>query len=1243
MNNLTNYQRYPNSNSKKVNIKTKKIIVSNSNSNSNSSDEEKDKSNNKNKMTKTTEIISKKSIYYNNRSYRGRKVVHTSIIKKYVNKNEDETLKHIKINNNSKLENNENDKLLKKMNNQNSLVSNNNNKSNISSNINTSNYANSIKTKNLSSDSIDISQSNDGRFYLNNHKNNINDYFMKKNNVSFNDSEDKNKDSELKTKINKNNLVESTTNNHTQSNSINNNKINKNKKNNYENGNDNNSNVIININNNINQFKIYNIDSKNENYSNRVKSSDRSQPYNIFINSNFKDEKDYKNDLHNVIDNIINQKFGKNVNPKIRNNNKISKSKNKDIIQNVKETKKVNEHKINNIKTAETLKNNENEQKTVAAFDLKIDDDANKKIIKSKNNIDKLTDNEDPKAKLNNNEDSQVKFKKLDLNKINLGVKTQINSMESSEFDVSKKQHGSNAITSDKNKDSYIINETMKNNDSYSISKKSENVKTPKNDNLKKVNSKSQNKVRFNKVFIERDNNLLGLRNEIFDENNNNSQSNNLNTCSDSDKSNKSDSMNIYTNRLSKDDNLFNFSRDSLNSISSQKSLYLNDKYLKLIKKYVPYDKKLPKIRLSDNKKHLPSLLLKVDDINCLKENELGIINLTPKQKNRSSINHNNYDHTSSEEDSVENKLDLMMIKKRSNLVISNYKLLKNFNKQYKDLEDINKIKLSSKKLQKVKGNIRRTNKFEDKGVDLHVKKGNDYEQDIIFGNVRRIKSHICDLESKSSALTWIKIIDSIIFFLIIINLILGSVDMYYLSKYEIEKTQILNIPSIIQENQYIEKQNDRMYLVNFTKCFKEKKINLFLKILQFIVVFVIYIFVVLRYKYKVQRMILTNKVTIYFSFFSFKVLKSMIIEMLFLSIFAYPKTDIELISVINEVEIKYSLSCILYIISLFKVVYLFRIFGHYSMFNQTWIKIFAKSLKRAINVKYALKAQLITAPLTTIFTVYGIIWLVMSMIVFTFESTDALIINSNTNEIGSKFNKTEMDIIIKKNPLSNLSESLWFIIVTMTTLGYGDMILDSFGGKIFSLIAGTLGMLMFSLGIAFIGQYIAFDQNQNTVYMIKTNDELVKLKNSKARDLIYCLLQLNQIKREAFNMNKNLEYNDLSANNQLSVNKKEINKIFESYMKIIVNLKNVSLEFSRISIQSSIYKPPLIKTLDFLDKKSKEDKEFFSKIQKQVHVIRLKSEEIKSNDEIIGNQFKNIKNCISYLEKIMIIENQLK
>ena len=112
-----------------------------------------------------------------------------------------------------------------------------------------------------------------------------------------------------------------------------------------------------------------------------------------------------------------------------------------------------------------------------------------------------------------------------------------------------------------------------------------------------------------------------------------------------------------------------------------------------------------------------------------------------------------------------------------------------------------------------------------------------------------------------------------------------------------------------------------------------------------------------------------------------------------------------------------------------------------------------------------------------------------------------------------------------------------------------------------------------------------------------------------------------------------------IQINNELQYEKKEL---FSSCMKIIVNMKSIALEFSRISIQSSIYSPPLIKTLDFLDKKSKEDKEFFSKIQKQVHVIRLKSDDVITNDKIIGNQFKNIKKCLSYLEEIMMLEYQL-
>ena len=53
---------------------------------------------------------------------------------------------------------------------------------------------------------------------------------------------------------------------------------------------------------------------------------------------------------------------------------------------------------------------------------------------------------------------------------------------------------------------------------------------------------------------------------------------------------------------------------------------------------------------------------------------------------------------------------------------------------------------------------------------------------------------------------------------------------------------------------------------------------------------------------------------------------------------------------------------------------------------------------------------------------------------------------------------------------ITNIPEAIWWAIITITTVGYGDYVPESFPGKIIGALTLVFGVLLLSLPVAIIG-----------------------------------------------------------------------------------------------------------------------------------------------------------------------------
>ena len=97
---------------------------------------------------------------------------------------------------------------------------------------------------------------------------------------------------------------------------------------------------------------------------------------------------------------------------------------------------------------------------------------------------------------------------------------------------------------------------------------------------------------------------------------------------------------------------------------------------------------------------------------------------------------------------------------------------------------------------------------------------------------------------------------------------------------------------------------------------------------------------------------------------------------------------------------------------------------------------------------------------------------------------------------------------------MNNLFDSLWFVVSTLTTVGYGDILPTSLFGKVITLVLLIFGVLIFSAVTAAMASYF----NKKLLY---EGSEELKLIKSK---LDVTEKELIELKEEIAKLNEKLD-----------------------------------------------------------------------------------------------------------------------
>jgi hypothetical protein len=237
---------------------------------------------------------------------------------------------------------------------------------------------------------------------------------------------------------------------------------------------------------------------------------------------------------------------------------------------------------------------------------------------------------------------------------------------------------------------------------------------------------------------------------------------------------------------------------------------------------------------------------------------------------------------------------------------------------------------------------------------------------------------------------------------------------------------------------------------------------------------------------------------------FTTKLHKSYFIEFLVLSIFSPPNIDGLIEGSMLFGKFTYSLDSIILFFILFKLYYLLRLYSNFSIWTSERVQLIGAQNKLTIGTNFAIKAQIKNSPYITLAIVFAFSVGVLGCMLRIFE------FGYSENNYAYTASKNDGD----KN-FKDYKNSFWVIIITMMTVGYGDIVPNTHLGRIVALIANVLGMLLVSLLIVSLSNIVEFTAEEKKAYNLIIKHQANEKRENEARDLMVSLFKLFLIKKK--------------------------------------------------------------------------------------------------------------------------------
>ena len=218
--------------------------------------------------------------------------------------------------------------------------------------------------------------------------------------------------------------------------------------------------------------------------------------------------------------------------------------------------------------------------------------------------------------------------------------------------------------------------------------------------------------------------------------------------------------------------------------------------------------------------------------------------------------------------------------------------------------------------------------------------------------------------------------------------------------------------------------------------------------------------------------------------------------------------------------EYKIPLNSIFTSISIFRIWFIFKLYLVSSFsYSQRSFRI-AKINGVKLGLKFPFKANMADSSLKI-----NLILFVICLLIFSY---DLRIFERYFDELN-------------ESNLGNYLNDLWFIFITMTTVGYGDISPKSFFGRLISVVTCLFGVFLVGLVVVSVTSYFNLEGIESNIYKILLKSKKMEKRNKSAyKSIVQYLKSIKEIKSKK---NMFLEGNKDLMDDAVIKEKKKISK----------------------------------------------------------------------------------------------------
>ena len=214
-------------------------------------------------------------------------------------------------------------------------------------------------------------------------------------------------------------------------------------------------------------------------------------------------------------------------------------------------------------------------------------------------------------------------------------------------------------------------------------------------------------------------------------------------------------------------------------------------------------------------------------------------------------------------------------------------------------------------------------------------------------------------------------------------------------------------------------------------------------------------------------------------------------------------------ISTRTNIQLTYNVASLISFFMMFRIYHIFRLFLSFSYWQTPRANTICNWMNTRATKSFALKAYLKNYPYICL--IVGILFLMIISGLSTqlFEYYNGVLMRS----MGNKDYNTNYNFVITMLNFSNVYNSLWLMLMTMTTVGFGEIYPTTYFGRIIAIVACIIGNFILSLLVVFLNNSITFDDVERIVYneIIEHESNIIKLKKEASKFigkfLRYCYL----------------------------------------------------------------------------------------------------------------------------------------